>query len=170
MANYYSIEPIKAFVLSSALLQEYDDYSIPCEIIALSVYEGESITFVIKLSDGEVFSYIPPTKVFTLEIPLKEYELKDLVYFNSPSTKIEISILNSLKGECSCFIRDMDSWVAGEYILTVDFPEENELFNMIILEDGNIAFLPFHKVKFKKMSATTKAFKPFKKQRETYIV
>lgn len=66
MNNYMSLrKPLKGFLRAEQVLDE--DYIsneyIPCEVIGLCFYTYEVITFLIKLSDGEVFSYIPATAI-----------------------------------------------------------------------------------------------------------
>lgn len=170
MNNYYSIPSFNAYVSSENLVDAPDTPYLPCRVIGLSFYTDEAVTFVIKLEDGEVFSYISPTDLVLSTDTDKEFDLDDLVYFNSPSFNVSISILEDLKGECSCFFKHKNKWIAGEYLLTIDFYNDNELFNLIFLSNHQLAFLPFHKVKFKAFDKTQKSFKNYKKQRKTYIV
>lgn len=166
--NHYRIKPIDAFVNSSLILEDCCEKTIPCKIIGLNVYSQEALTFDILLSDGELFSYIPPHKVSSKGLN-SIWNLEDLVYVNSPSIDIT---LNSLFDEIkvSCFIKKKSIWVEGTYKMTVDFVTENELLHMVELKDGAFAFLPNHKVKFKDMSEVNLGFDKYKKIRDTYKV
>ena len=172
MQNYYAISPIKAYVKSSQVLLEEAVKApyLPCHIIGICLYKDEALTFLIKLGDGEVFSYIPITALRWKIKKEKNYTLDELVYVNSPSSQISISEIDTLKGEISCYIKQRDKWLKGTYLLTIDFHEDNELCNFVKLNNGHFALLPFHKMKFKERRKIKKSFKQYKKQRETYII
>lgn len=176
MQNHITLKkPFEGFIEASQLLSEefIEEEFLPCEIIGLCFYKGEVITLLIKLSDGEVFSYIPPTVVQITKKPSlgeKTLSLKDLCFMNCPSDNIRINYIEALTGNISVFIKEKNLWLAAEYVCTIDFPKDNELLNMVLLDNGNFAFVPFHKMKFKELSKIAKGFRPYKKQREIYVV
>lgn len=174
MKNYYAIEPIEAYVQTDLILNHWDEnYNSPfkpCEIIAVIFYVGEAPTFMIKLEDGEIFRYIPSDKLSLTKQSLNVYELNDLVYHNSLDDDVKISVITTLNGESSCYIKDKDEWISSEYIMSFDFYKKDRMLNLMKLDNGQLAFLPFHKIKFKNIDTITKKFNSFKKQTKKYIV
>lgn len=168
--NYQSILIKDCYVRSEQLIDDCKHEFLKCDIIGLCVYENECLTFLIKLSDGEAFSYIPPTSVFWKVPQESELVLEDLCYVNSPDNKVSISKIEHLKVPSSCYIKRLDKWFSAEYLYTIDFFRENELLNLLALESGHLAFLPFHKIKFKEIHLIKKEFKKYKKQRLTYKI
>ena len=169
--NYYAIKPIDAFVYAEYLLENQKDTDLlPCQIIGLCVYKNETITFLIMLDDGEVFAYIPFHYLIHKESTEKQYALNDLIPINSPSYNISINPIETLEGDVSVYMKNHHVWLSGQYICTIDYYEDNELFNLIKLENGQFAMIPFHKMKFKSLSTIQKSFKNYKKQRNTYIL
>lgn len=168
LGNHQSILIKDCYVYSKQLIDDCEDEFLSCDVIGICVYENECLTFLIRLEDGEVFSYIPPTSVFWKVPSDSRFSLEDLCYVNSPDNQISISQIENLKGMSSCYIKRLNKWISSEYLYTIDFFRENELLNLMKFENGNFAFLPFHKIKFKQMSLIKKDFKKYKKQRLTY--
>lgn len=163
------IKAIKAFVHESALYDEDLEKKsmIPCTIFCISSYKGEAITFGILLDEGSVFFYVPPHKVSVKkEEPL--YDLKDLVYNNCESEIFTIKEFKRLREkQVDIYLKNKDKWVMGEYELTIDWYEGNDLVHMIKLETGEFCFLPSHKLKF---DNTEKKFNPFLKMHSEWKV
>lgn len=172
--NYYSLFIPDCYLLSNQVYNEEDIVTnfLKCDIIGLCVYKDECLTFLIKLEDGEVFSYIPIHSVFWKPIDNSDnrIDLTNLVYVNCPDYDIKINYIDYLNVELSCYLKNLDKWLSGRYVCTIDFYNDNELLNLLKLDNGNFALLPFHKLKFKSLKDINRCFNNYKKQRLTYKV
>lgn len=168
--NYYAIQPIEAFINSKQIKHEFDDDLTHCHIIGITLYEGEALTFLVKLKGGECFRYIPITSLYWKQPKGVMYEMNDLIYHNNKSDKVKVNEIETLQDECMCYIKHRKQWIKGEYILSVDYYKNERMLNLIALENGQFALLPFHKIKFGKLGEVELKFDRFKKQTEKYIV
>ena len=101
----------------------------------------------------------PPT-----EAPL---ELADLVYHNCPAEDICVHAFEQLQGPVQAYFKRRQLWLAGTYLLTIDWYTGNDLLHLIALENGQYAFLPHHKVKFRD---GIKEFPPYRKMHSEWKV
>lgn len=137
-----------------------------CKIFAVSSYKDHTLTAKILLDDGAIFDYIP----FHAFGEVDFFDLKDLVYSNSPDWNICVTEHRYLKNKLvSCWFKYKQEWVTGAYICTVDWYKDNECFNIVVLLNGQIACVPNHK-----MLVTNKSFglefKNYKKIKETWKI
>jgi hypothetical protein len=142
---------------------------VPCTAFSLGCYPGSVPTFQVRLDDGAVFAYVPPSALS--EVPPgdgPQLELLDLVYHNCPDGDIVITGHQGLAGPVSCYFRRRDLWMDGTYRFTVDWYRGNDLLHCISLANGQVAFLPNHKVKFG--AGHRPGFEPYKKMRNTWRV
>ena len=177
MQNYFDITPIKAYVRSSQVLNEYSDLLTECEIIGICAYTWETLTALIKLNDGAVFSYIPFSSLTLKKTKAKTEDAifhltpQEAGFVNCPDCELAISYLKNLDIPLTYYSVFTKSWNLGRYILTVDFVRDNELLNLLVDEKtGNLLFIPFHKVKFVAGESLDIRVKQYKKQRDTYRV
>lgn len=142
---------------------------LPCRAFAFSSYPGSAPTFQIVLDDGAVFSYVPPSGLFDLTRRKDpELSLADLVYHNCADGDVAVTTFSGLSGEVLCFFKHKDLWLKGEYRFTVDWYKGNDLLHCVTLENGQVAFLPSHKIKFQ--SGAAPGFQPYKKMRNEWRV
>jgi hypothetical protein len=165
------IPPVKTFLRGEYL---YDmDLShagefVPCTAFAISSYEGSAPTFKVLLADGTVFSYVPPSALIDKDKPSGDVlELADLAYHNCPSGDVCVCTFAELAGPVSAFLRRQGKWMGGTYLFTIDWYTGNDLLHLIALDNGQYAFLPNHKVKFRD---GTREFKPYKKMHQEWKV
>src|SRR5581483_10347666 len=141
---------------------------VPCTVFAVSCYPGSTPTLKILIEDGAVFSYVPPD---ALVDPAKkkppDLALADLVYHNCPSEDICVHAFEALRGPVLAYLKLRDLWLPGEYRFTVDWYLGNDLLHFVALENGQFAFLPHHKLKFKNGDP---GFEPYRKIRRTWTV
>jgi hypothetical protein len=141
---------------------------VPCTVFAVSSYAGSTPTLKILLEDGAVFSYLPPD---ALVDPAKRRDpqlaLTDLVYHNCPSEDVCVHAFEALSGPVLAYLKHHDLWMPGEYRFTVDWYLGNDLLHFVALENGQFAFLPHHKLKFKRGDP---GFEPYRKIRRTWVV
>ena len=142
---------------------------LSCRAFAFSSYPGSAPTFQICLDDGAVFSYVPPSALFDLARRRDpELSLADLVYHNCADGDVAVTTFSGLTGEVLCFFKHRDLWLKGEYRFTVDWYRGNDLLHCVTLENGQVAFLPSHKIKFARGAAP--GFQPYKKMRNEWRV
>ncbi|MES2953665.1 MAG: hypothetical protein V4674_03865 [Patescibacteria group bacterium] len=149
---------------------DHEGEFVPARAFALACYKGSVPTFTVRTFDGSVFSYLPPDAVGSPEVPHcgdLVLSRKELVYHDCPSEKFVLICHRELKGGVNAFFKERRIWLTGQYLFTVDWYEGNDLLHCIHLENGQFAFLPHHKVKFKD---GTRDFKQFKKMRSTWSV
>jgi hypothetical protein len=145
----------------------------PCTAFAVSSYPGEAPTFQILLGDGAVFSYLPPTALLDParraahpEVP--ELDLEDLVYVDCPAEAICVHRWPALDGRVLAWLKRRDLWLGGDYLFTVDWWTDNQLAHAILLDHGQVALLPHHKLKFG--SGHGEGFAPYRKLRKVWRV
>lgn len=149
-----------------SMMNEFED----CKAIAFSGYEGHAPCFQILLKDGSLFSYIGTHLLFAPGKPDGvDLGLQHLAYRNCPAGRISVYVLQGLvaEGEVHCFFKGLSLWMSGKYWFTVDWVDENEQLHCICLENGQIAFLPNHKLKF---GNTKKHFEKYMKIRQEWKV
>jgi len=134
----------------------------------VSSYQGSVPTFKVLLADGAVFSYVPPSALVDRDRAAGEpLELADLAYHNCPGGDICVSRFAELQGTVHAFLRRRNEWMDGTYRFTIDWYDGNDLLHLIALANGQYAFLPNHKVKFKD---GTREFKPYRKMHTEWKV
>lgn len=171
-SGHADIPPLKTHVRGEYLfdmdLRHAGEY-VPCTAFAVSSYEGSVPTFKILLADGTVFSYVPPSAL--VDVARRgngpELELADLAYHNCPDEDLCVHRFGELAGPVQAFFKRPQVWLAGEYLFTIDWYTGNDLLHLIALENGQYAFLPHHKVKFKDGA---RSFQPYRKMHSEWKV
>lgn len=147
------IKPFKVYVKQEYLYDMDPSFEGKFEegtAFALSSYPGEAITFQLLLKGGSLFSYLPATALQLHKTPIdRPLLLNDLVYRNCPGAEIAVHVYPYLKGAVIAYFKNAKRWMKGTYKLTVDWHKENELFHLVKLENGQLAFVPSHKIKFR---------------------
>jgi hypothetical protein len=163
---HVEITPIRAMLREEFLFDgdpAHVGKRVPCSIFAISSYPGNAPTFKVLLDDGSVFSYVPPHALTAsgsvTSVPL---DLEDLVYHDCPSAEISVSRFGALAGPIEAYFKRRGFWLKGEYLLTIDWYLGNDLLHLVLLENGQFAFLPHHKLKF---GGGERSFPPYKKLR-----
>jgi hypothetical protein len=161
---HVNIEPLDVFVKKEYLYdmdKTYIGQFVRGKIFAISSYPQEALSFQILLEDGCMFSYIP-----VQAIQKKDHEIHhplmpvDLIYRNSPGENIAVTSYTFLQGDIIAYFKHSKRWLKGRYILTVDWYENNELFHLLNMDNGQFAFVPSHKMKFRSIE---ESFPPYKK-------
>ena len=150
--NHCSLSnPFKAFVANRVLydMDATKKGSTECLVFGVSSYEGHYPTFQILLGNGAVFSYVPPHLVFTKKESEGLFSLDALVYHKCKSNEISYASFAVLReAKAYAFLTSARWKIAAEYIGTVDWIRGNELLHILLLETGQVALLPNHKVLF----------------------
>lgn len=166
-----SIHPFRVYVKQEYLFDMDPAYVGKFEegkVFALSSYPGEAITFQVLLNGGAVYSYLP-AEALQLHTKLIDQPLllNDLVYHNCPGAEIAIHVYSHLKGPILAYFKHSQKWMKGTYKLTIDWYKENELFHLVKLENGQLAFVPSHKIKFRNEEGF---MPPYRKLHKTWNV
>jgi hypothetical protein len=165
MTVHRNIPPFTAFLSTEFLYdQDYEKIGLfeLCQVYAISSYQGHCLTFkVILKSNGALFDYIP---IHALNIGAAKqvdipFSMEELTFgINCPSNDIainEFSFIRDNKVLPWCYFPKSDKWVkATKYICTVDWYTENENVNLFVLENGQVATVPNHKLLFKEEKPT----------------
>lgn len=100
-------------------------------------------------------------------------DLRDLVYNNCLSETFAITEFPELKQRSAfVFLKGLKQYVAAQYWLSVDFYEHNNWFHAMKLDNGQLAFLPSHKMVFPSQGVLKEnhEFPAYKKLRKTFSV
>jgi nicotinamide riboside kinase len=155
------IEPFVAMVRKEYFYDmdaAYEGQYIKAEVFSLSGYPGDVPTFsVITEEEGAVFSYIPPSALKHPDTVTPDVwlGLDDLVYHNCPQGPIAVSVHERLRGSVQAYFKRRDEWWRAQYLLTLDWYEGNDLLHLVLLENGQYAFLPSHKLLFNRRAVRT---------------
>lgn len=141
-------------------------------VFAVSSYPGEAPTFMLRLEDGAVFSYLPASALVDRDQPgwgrEPELDLADLVYANCPDERVVVHRLGELTGEVLAYLKRVDRWQRGTYHATIEWWTGNLVLHVVVLTSGQVALLPHHKLKF---GADHKpGFAPYRKMRKLWRI
>lgn len=175
MNVHVDIPTFKAFVQTKFLYnmdEAYEGKASPCKVFAVSSYKGHYPTFKILLDDGSLFDYIPAHALFVKPNNTKyELGIDDLCYGKAcPDFNIAVSvhqIFSEPYAIKSCWFPKKNIWVdVDRYICTIDWYKDNENANLLILKNGQIAFVPNHKMLLAKTGpvATLPKYKAIKSE------
>ncbi len=147
MNVHANIKPIDAFVYSKFLYNMDSSYTgiHSCKLVAVSSYTDHVPTFQIVINNSSIFYYVPSHLLIT-KCSKVHFELKDLVYFNCPDTKFSLHEFDYLKKPVHVFMKHANIWIGGRYLFTMDWYKKNHCLNVIELDNGQIAFVPNHKI------------------------
>ena len=163
------IAPLALFVDKPILFAgapQYVGEVVPCQAFAFSSYPGSGPTFKILLEDGAVFSYVSPSVLrWKRAIDPPVLALEDLTYVACPESDIVVHAFVALAGDVLCFFKKKNVWMRGTYVFTVDWYMGNDLVHCVLLENGQVAVLPHHKMKF---HDDAPGFAPYKKLRNEW--
>lgn len=161
---HHEVPPLKTFLRGEYLYDmdlRHVGETVPCTVFAVSSYPGSAPTFQVLLADGSVFSYVPPTALIDPSAAGPAYGLDDLVYHNCPDGDVCVHVFAELSAEpVQAFLRKRNEWVEGRYLFTMDWYEGNDLLHGVALTNGQCAFLPNHKLKFR---GGAREFAPYRK-------
>ena len=145
---------------------------VPCRVFAVSSYPGEAPTFQLRLPDGAVFSYLPPTALVDRAQPrwgdAPELDLRDLAYADCPDERVVVTTFAELGGDVLVYLKHRDRWLPGTYRTSIEWWTGNLVLHVILLATGHVALLPNHKVKFG--AGHDPGFAPYRKARKLWRV
>lgn len=135
-------------------LQTHHDRWVKAKLFGLSCLPHRVPCFEIITSEGHVFSDIPP-HLIRFSDPLLNppetpyYELSDLVYNNCLSESFCLVSFDELSCRYAhVYLKRLEQYVTGRYLFSLDFHHHNNWYHAIVLSQGQIAFIPSHKLTF----------------------
>lgn len=134
------IDKIKCYILEHRLTHDKSPKVLRCDIIGVSSYMNQPLTFTILVEKNWIYSNIPISWLFHKPI---DFTLNiDLDGIVCPQYEIDCFklSLNKLK------IITNYSIIKGEYICSFDFYTDNELQHLIRLENGNFGLFGNNKI------------------------
>lgn len=143
-----SVDKIKCKIYKKFLynLETNDEVLVDAEIIGVSAYVGQPLTFHVLIEGHSIFSDIPIHALCKHE-PIGALNKILLPHINCPDYNIDVFILNDLKSKVPvAYFKKSNTWLVGTYLFTVDFFKENELMHLLLLVNGQFAFVPNHKI------------------------
>lgn len=145
---------------------------VPCRVFAVSSYPGEAPTFQLRLPDGAVFSYLPPTALVDRTQPrwsdAPDLDLRDLAYADCPDERVIVTTFAELAGDVLAYLKHRDQWLPGSYRTSIEWWTGNLVLHLVVLATGHVALLPHHKLKFG--AAHGPGFAPYRKVRKLWRV
>lgn len=123
---------------------------VKCKLFGITCIKGRVPTFEIITSDGYVFSDVPSHMVRLQENPAEaQFDLPDLVYNNCLSEHFAISLFPELEQKTAfVLLKSLNQYVSAKYWFSLDFYQNNNWFHCMKLNNGQIAFIPSHKILF----------------------
>lgn len=143
---------------------------VDCTVFAVISYIGHAPTFQVMLVNGSVFSYLPAEALrHGLVAVGPTFTGAELVYHDCHSAPITVTRYATLAAvPARAYFKARAAWVGAQYVATVDWYEGNDLLHVLLLDNGQVAMLPSHKVLFG--DDVTDTLPEYKKLRATFRV
>ena len=148
-----NIEPIPAYVMTQYLYdwEQLDDRPLytACDIVGVSSYLNQPLTFHILIGRSYIYSNIPITALQRKDIVMSlAYTLHDLSYSKCSSLDIDIFTLGITPKNCNVYFPRLQVRESWEYCFSCDFYSGNELLHLVKLSSWWFARVPNHKITF----------------------
>lgn len=121
---------------------------VDASVFAVSSYLGHAPTFQVLTAEGAVFSYLPAQALRHGDGGGVVLDGPELVYHDCHSTPLVAHRYEALATPARAFIRQRSLWLGAAYHCTLDWYEGNDLLHLLLLDNGQVALLPSHKVLF----------------------
>jgi hypothetical protein len=129
------------------LTKDTDNW-VKCKLFGITCLPGRVPTFEILTEQGYVFSDIPPHMI-RLHETTSPLALSDLVYNNCLSEEFSLTQFKELENKFAhVFFKNKNIYLKGQYWFSLDFYKNNNWYHCLKLENGQIAFIPSHKIVF----------------------
>lgn len=125
---------------------------IKAQVIGVSTYLNQPLTFHILIDKQWIFSDLPITS-FISSYNENKYNLKDLSSIECSTLEIDVFILDTFKNKNICiYFKEYQTWEIGEYLMSFDFYTGNELLHLIKLDNGQFSLTPNHKINWENIN------------------
>ena len=148
-----SIEPISAYVVTEYLYDGEQNNERPfyttCEIVGISSYLNQPLTFHILIDHSYIYSNIPIIALVRKDILIPhEYTLHDLSYSKCTSLDIDVFTLSIEPTKGTVYFPRLQKWEVWEYCFSCDFYSWNDLLHLVKMSSWLFARVPNHKITF----------------------
>jgi hypothetical protein len=146
---------------------------VKAKIFGITCLPGRVPTFEILTTEGYVFSDVPPHLVRWKEKVEDPLPLESLVYNNCLSRTFSLAVFPALRERRGyAYFRNEARYVAAAYWFSLDFYQDNNWFHCLKLENGQLAFVPSHKLVFPPDGVLPEGhqFPKFQKLRQEFVV
>ena len=140
-------------------------------MIGVSTYPGETLALSVLLDGpgpeaGSLFVYLP-LHAFAIQPVENPLHYTQLAWADCPGGSVEVSVLAPLNGRVQVLCPH-HGWETGRYVATLDWWEHNTMAHLVQLDQGQLAVMPNHKIKFG--DAAPAVLPTFEKLRGTWTV
>lgn len=145
------------------------------KVFGLTCLQGRVPTFEILTSEGYVFSDVPPHLIRWKEPDAIDegYPLSSLVYNNCLSSNFSLSAFAALgERKAYAYLKAEGKHEGAQYWFSLDFYENNNWYHCVKLDNGQVAFIPSHKLVFPSngILAADHSFPKYQKLRHEFKV
>ena len=166
---------VKTVWVDSAVFRDMQAESewVKAKVFGITCLPGRVPTFEILTSEGYVFSDVPPHLVRWREKVEDPLPLESLVYNNCLSQTFCLSAFAALRERRAyAYFRKEERYLAASYWFSLDFYQDNNWFHCMLLDNGQISFVPSHKLVFPSAGELPDGhqFPKFKKLRQEFVV
>lgn len=143
-----SIKPFNVFVKKQYLYDMSGESGfIKASVIAITAYSSQTLTFTLLIEGKYIYSNIPIFAIVSSIMVCSSISEESLAHVNCPDTAIDVFTIEHLFEKSPiCFFKKENTWLSSEYLLTIDFFNDNQLVHLMLLNNNQIAFVPNHKV------------------------
>lgn len=145
------IKPIKCIIQDKYLYNNDNDIksSSDVEIIGVSTYLGQTLTFHALINKQWLYSDLPITAFYIDNKSIDDYNLSDLSNVTCETLELDnFTFEHFFNKNISVYLKNKRIWVTGTYITSFDFYTGNELVHLVLLDNGLFGLFPNHKINF----------------------
>lgn len=145
------IKPIKCKILNKYLYNNDPEIqsSSDVEIIGVSTYLNQTLTFHALINKQWLYSDLPITAFYLNDSEIGSLDLSDLSNVNCDTLEIDNFTFDQfLNKPIGVLIKNKKIWLSGTYITSFDFYTGNELVHLVLLDNGLFGLFPNHKINF----------------------
>lgn len=137
--------------LYDGCVREKDVLFTPCNIVGVSSYLSQPLTFHVLINNAYLYSNIPITALrrkLVDTIHALNMTLQDLSYVKCNTLDIDIFALKWMTNPVKVYFPRVEKWIWGEYCFSCDFYTGNDLLHFTKLDTWQFAWVPNHKINF----------------------
>lgn len=164
-------------ILYNADVAPEDSMWVKGKLFGITCLAGNVPVFDVLIDNQYVFSDIPPHMIWLSETRIDTcptLTLSDLVYNNCLSDHFALVQYPELERRPSqVYVKGRDLYVPAQYWFSLDFYRDNNWFHCMKLANGQLAFVPSHKIVFRDSGepvTQSHTFPTYKKLRLTFRV
>ena len=122
---------------------------VKASVFGITCLPGRVPTFEVLTAEGYIFSEVPPHLIQWKEDVTDALPLASLVYNNCLSLNFSLSHFEALaERKALAYFKEENRYLDAQYWFSLDYFENNNWFHCMKLANGQVAFLPSHKLVF----------------------